>query len=90
MKQATLHLHGIRLLAYALLAFSITVSAHAYTSEAPRNEPFRRLVEASQERDYQSWIPKIGQSINLDAPTQEFAFWWESRPESDMASRHHY
>nr|WP_281171567.1 MBL fold metallo-hydrolase [Desulfovibrio inopinatus] len=47
------------------------ISAHSW------DEPFNRVVEASQGKDFRLLTPKIGKPIRLDGAEQSFSRWWE-------------
>ncbi|WP_372380923.1 MBL fold metallo-hydrolase [Xanthomonas sp. NCPPB 1754] len=42
------------------------------------DDPFKRIVAASQGRGYALWTPEIGQPVYLDGRAQSFTAWWES------------
>lgn len=43
----------------------------------PWDEPFIRVVAASEGRSFQLLTPKIGEPVRLDDPEQSFTNWWE-------------
>ncbi|MEG1626210.1 MBL fold metallo-hydrolase [Pseudomonas sp.] len=42
------------------------------------NDPFKRLVHASEGRPYGHWIPMIGQPVLFDGRDQSFEPWWNN------------
>lgn len=42
------------------------------------NEPFKRLVVASERRPFVLWTPMIGQPIRFDEPVHSFEPWWNN------------
>ena len=48
-----------------------SIARHAW------DEPFNRIVKASQGKPYRLLSPKIGEVIYLDQPDQAFSRWWE-------------
>lgn len=49
-----------------------SISAHDW------DDPFKRIVAASQDRGYALWTPEIGRPIHLDGRAQVFTAWWET------------
>ncbi len=47
-----------------------TISDHAW------DEPFKRIVEASEGRSYRLLTPMIGQPVDLATKQQSFDYWW--------------
>ena len=44
----------------------------------PWQEPYQKLAEASQGKDYQLLTPEIGETVGIeDIPSQKFEKWWE-------------
>ena len=44
----------------------------------PWQEPYQKLTEASQGKDYQLLTPEIGEAVSIDEiPLQAFGKWWE-------------
>ena len=44
----------------------------------PWQEPYQKLTEASQGKDYQLLTPEIGETVGIeDIPSQKFEKWWE-------------
>jgi L-ascorbate metabolism protein UlaG (beta-lactamase superfamily) len=41
------------------------------------DDPFKRIVAASQGRNYSLWTPEIGRPAYLDGRPQSFISWWE-------------
>ncbi|MCZ8403818.1 MBL fold metallo-hydrolase [Achromobacter xylosoxidans] len=42
------------------------------------DDPFKRIVAASEGRSYSLWTPEIGQPVYLDGRAQSFTAWWQS------------
>src|SRR5690606_15561553 len=40
------------------------------------DDPFKRIVAASQNRKYELWTPIIGQPVYFDGLAQQFRAWW--------------
>ncbi|MDR3221191.1 MAG: MBL fold metallo-hydrolase [Candidatus Accumulibacter sp.] len=43
----------------------------------PWDEPFKRIVAASEGKNFRLLTPMIGQPVMLDGPAQSFGPWWE-------------
>ena len=43
----------------------------------PWDEPFKRITNASQDKNYELLTPMIGESVELDNHQQSFSRWWE-------------
>ncbi|MCE5285778.1 MAG: MBL fold metallo-hydrolase [Pelosinus sp.] len=42
------------------------------------NDPYKRIVQASQDRNYRLLTPIIGEPVELKNQEQYFGFWWEN------------
>ncbi|QGY32416.1 MBL fold metallo-hydrolase [Pantoea cypripedii] len=51
------------------------------------NDPFKRILAASQKHHYALWTPQPGQPVYLDAQEQKFSHWWESIPVNAPAAQ---
>ena len=54
------------------------------------DEPFRRIVTASDGKNYKLLTPRIGDAVDIGSGTQHFAQWWEAQVwhgRSDIDSR---
>ncbi|PIO99447.1 MBL fold metallo-hydrolase [Pleomorphomonas carboxyditropha] len=63
-----------------LRASALTPGHAGRFSIAPHdwNDPFLRIVAASEERSYALWTPEIGRAFHLDGRSQVFSPWWEN------------
>ncbi|WP_336741458.1 MBL fold metallo-hydrolase [Aureimonas altamirensis] len=63
-----------------LQARALTLAHAGRFSIAPHdwNDPFRRMVVASEGRSYELWTPEIGRAFYLDGRAQAFTPWWEN------------
>ena len=43
----------------------------------PWDEPFERITNASQNKEYRLLTPMIGEPVELEKPQQQFTRWWE-------------
>ncbi|WP_340526630.1 MBL fold metallo-hydrolase [Cupriavidus necator] len=48
------------------------------------DDPFKRIVAASQGRGYALWTPEIGRPVYLDGRAQQFSPWWETVHANDL------
>lgn len=52
-------------------AGKFALSKHAW------DEPFQRIVAASEGKSYRLLTPKIGEIVEVDNDKQQFSYWWE-------------
>jgi L-ascorbate metabolism protein UlaG (beta-lactamase superfamily) len=43
----------------------------------PWDEPFKRITQASENKEYRLYTPMIGEPVELEKPQQLFSRWWE-------------
>jgi len=43
----------------------------------PWDEPFERITQASQNKEYRLLTPMIGEPVEIDNQKQQFSRWWE-------------
>ena len=44
----------------------------------PWDEPFKRITDASRNKEYRLLTPLIGELVDLESQQQQFSHWWEN------------